>query len=429
MAYDEAKSDAIARPSSRPAHASDNAVVPVHLRNTEDDLYDPTKDSRVDYEDPPPLPPGHVNGVLSYEATSNQPLRGVPIREDSIYLLSADEEVVEVTLSLHVNGFVFQHDGQEYSFAFSPFGLVRNCKFQAITSQGIDLSEFRCFKVSMFTKGACFYFGVREHESDASQAEEVRSRWVTDIAKAMRLVTASIFPAFRIACDPLLDVPLTRGRIMAGYLAHHDDASIFSVLYCELHPQSEDQARMVIYENESCKDPLRAIYITERSSCCEKVGISCSCFTLEEHLFSARSIAERRLWLRAISNIKVKVQNKAPRPAEEELKQYRAAIRDHVREIGADDPQAATDALLRRYFQSSDFPAPPEGYSQDGHFYAPQLQLPSHASANSLESSQLASEKEKSPEEALVDTERTADTDLPRSLQESTEPQEESSTE
>jgi len=345
----------------------------------------------------------------------------MPIREDSVYLLSADEEVVEITLSVHVNGFVFQHDGQQYSFVFSPFALVRICKFQAITSQGIDLSEFRCFKVSMFTQGACFYFGVSEANNEG-RAEEIRSRWVTDISKALRLVTASLFPAFHIACDPLMTVPVTRGRIMAGYLVHHDDASVSSVLYCELHPQSEDQARMIIYENELCKEPLRAIYISERSSCCEKIGISCSCFTVEEHLFSARSIAERKLWLRAISNIKVKVQNKAPRPEEEELQQYRAAIREHVRQIGCNEPQAATDALLRRHAHTSDFPAPPEGYSEDGYFSyaAATLQLPSSTPADSL-SSQFAHK------EMPADSERTEDTDLPKSVQESSQLPEETS--
>eukprot|EP00440_Ansanella_granifera_P019129 gb/GFBE01020783.1/.p1 GENE.gb/GFBE01020783.1/~~gb/GFBE01020783.1/.p1 ORF type:complete len:439 (+),score=74.86 gb/GFBE01020783.1/:1-1317(+) len=341
-----------------------------------DDLFDTSKaleESQCEFEDQPTLPRSHVRGVLLYDAAPDQPLRGVPIREEPLWLLSADEEVSSVTVSLYVNGLAFRHKGQEHSFSFSPFSLVRNCKFQATTSDGVDLSQFKCFKVSMFTQGACFYFGVREEtEHDLDQAaEEKRACWVLDVSRAMRLVTQSLFPTFNIACYPVAEVPRTRGRLMAGYLAHHDDASTTSVLYCELHPQKDGQGRLVIYENESCEDLLREICITERTSCTDKVGISCSCFSVEEHMFSARTIAERKLWLRAISNVKVKVQNCAPEPQDEELQQYRAAILEHARSTGCNDGQAATDALLRRQVQKLEFPEMPFGYGQDGHFAFP----------------------------------------------------------
>lgn len=327
------------------------------------------EDSRTEFEDTPSKSPKtHHRGVLSYEATANQPLRGVPIREEPLWLLSSDEEVCSVNVSLYVNGISFKHNEQELSFSFSPFVLVRNCKFQATTRDGIDLSTFKCFKVSMFTQGACFYFGVREKSDPegAKEAEEERSRWVLDIARAVRLVTQSLFPTFDISCDSIAEVPQTHTRLMAGYLAHHDDAECTSVLYCELHPQCEDKGRLIVYENESCEECLREIMITERSTCCEKVGISCSCFTVEEHLFSARSLAERKLWLRAISNIKVKVQNRAPNPTVEETKQYRMAIDDHVQSSGCNEKQAVMDALLRRRQKKVDFPAMPFGYSEVG---------------------------------------------------------------
>lgn len=50
------------------------------------------------------------------------------------------------------------------------------------------------------------------------------------------------------------------------------------------------------------------IWLSVASSCFEKVGVSCTCFCINGHDFSARTIAERKLWLRAISNIKVKLQ-------------------------------------------------------------------------------------------------------------------------
>jgi hypothetical protein len=335
------------------------------------------KDSRaLDYEEPSQQDRPEVVGVLSYYARPSQPLRGTPIREGQLWLLSGEDEVSLITVCLHVNGFSFKHSGQENSFAFTPFALVRNCKFQAVTNSGIDLAQLKCFKVSLFTQGACFFFGiyVNGHNSEeaysempADKAEDERSRWVLDFSRAIRLVTQSLFPTFQISCDPLLNVLQTRSRIMAGYLAHHDDPETVSVVYCELHPQSDGKGRFIIYENESCKVSLRELCITDRFSCTEKVGISCSCFTIDEHLFSTRTVLERKLWLRAISNVKVKVANKAPNPEDEEIKEYRSAIREFIQSskelLGS---QGGMDALLRRFDPMPAFPAAPLGY-ENGH--------------------------------------------------------------
>jgi len=297
-----------------------------------------------------PIQQPQFTGLLSYSASTDQPLRGVPIREGGLWLLSAEEEVALVTLSLYVNGFSFSHKGREHSFSLSPFALVRNCKFQATTADGVDLSDFKCFKVSLFTQGACLYYGVHASKGgDEQKAEEERSRWVIDISRAMRLVTQSLFPPFSIVCEPLDSAPGTRRRLMAGYVIHHDDVSVASVLYCELHPHSKAQAKLRFYENELCEAPVMDVFINERSTCCEKVGISCSCFSIEDHLFSTRTLAERKLWLRAISNVKVKLQNRAPSPSQEELQQYRSAIREHVKSSrGGLQGQAPMDALLQR---------------------------------------------------------------------------------
>jgi len=315
------------------------------------------------------VPPQHpqVSGLLSYSARADQPLRGLPIREGCLWLLSAEEEVAIVTVALYVNGFCFTHKGRHHSFSLSPFALVRNCKFQATTADGVDLSQFKCFKVSLFTQGACLYFGVSVAEYHDRQAEEERSRWVIDISRAMRLVTQSLFPPFAILCEPLEAVAQTKRRLMAGYVVHHDDVATASVLYCELHPQSNEHSKLALYENELCQVLVMDIFINERSTCCEKVGISCSCFSVEDHLFSTRTLAERKLWLRAISNVKVKLQNRAPSPTYEELKQYRYAIKEHIRASkGAFQNQTPMDALLQRHQQRhGNFPGVPLHYGEE----------------------------------------------------------------
>lgn len=270
-------------------------------------------------------------GVASYCALTDRPLHGVPIREGGVWLLSADEEAVLVNFALYANGFTFVSDGREHSFSVSPFTLVRNCKFHTPTGSGVDLTDFKCFKVSLFTHGVCFYFGIwAASEAREREAEDMRSRWVVDISRAVRLVTQSLFPPFQVSCQPLPHVPSTRKRLMGGYLAHHEDAAVFSVLYCELHPQDELFGKLLFYESETCQACLFELRVTELTTCCEKIGISCSCFSVDDHLFSARSLAERRLWLRAISNIKVKLQNRAPCPTDAELAAYRVAIEEHL---------------------------------------------------------------------------------------------------
>lgn len=289
-----------------------------------------------------------VTGRLCYSMLADQQLRGVPIREGELWHLSTEEKVDPIHFVLHVNGFTFVADGQEMSISLSPFTLVRNCKFQS-TYPSLNISDFKIFKISLFAQGACYYFGVRGE--DERQAEEERSRWVLDISRAMRLVTQSLFPPFRISCQPLREQIVTHSRLLAGYLVHFDDSFTASVLYCELHPQSEDQAKLILYENERCQAPVMYIYITERSICCEKIGINCSCFSVEDHQFSARTLSERKLWLRAISNLKVKLQNRAPEPSEEDISDYRNAIQEHVTKLQASfDGQVQTDALLQRTF-------------------------------------------------------------------------------
>ncbi|CAJ1405459.1 unnamed protein product [Effrenium voratum] len=276
---------------------------------------------------------------------SDQALRGAPIREGQLWHLSSEEKVDPVHVFLHVNGFRFQSDGQEVAVAVSPFTLVRNCKFQS-TYPSLDISDFKIFKVSLFAQGACYYFGVRGQ--DALKAEEERSRWVLDISRAMRLVTQSLFPPFAIRCDPLEGREVTKSRLLAGFLVHFDDCFTASVLYCELHAQTQDHARLILYEDESCLQLLSEIYVTERSICCEKIGINCSCFSVEDHQFSARTLAERKLWLRAISNLKVKLQNAAPAPTEAETCHYRAAIKEHAEKIQTEEGRLKTDALLQK---------------------------------------------------------------------------------
>lgn len=325
-----------------------------------------------DYADEPPRS-SKVCSRLCYSTLPDQPLRGAPIREGELWYLSAEDQVDPVDFVLYVNGFSFACGAQETSVSLSPFALVRNCKFQS-SYPSLNLADLKIFKVSLFAQSTCFYFGVRS--LDDRQAEEERSRWVLDISRAMRLVTQSLFPQFSLSFTPMRSAPCTQRRLMAGYLIYFDSKYSASVLYCELQHQAEGSAQLVLYENELCELQVSAVRFSELTICCEKIGINCSCFTVEEHQFSTRTLAERKIWLRAISNLKVKLQNQAPNPTAQELLCYRAAIKEHVDSIRASlEGQVPFDPLLQpvqidsrrlEHQALKDLPEPPEMLNKEG---------------------------------------------------------------
>jgi hypothetical protein len=285
-------------------------------------------------------------GFISYTTAHDQPLRGIPIREGDLWFLTADGDCEKISFSLYINGFSFISRGKEYTFALSPFSLVRFCRLQ--DGSILKSPHVKIFKVSLFARGFCYYFGVEG--ADDRLANEERSRWVLDISHAMRLVTQSIFPAFKVTCDaPLKGSPESSKLLLAGYLIHHDDETASSVLFCELLAPSGSHAKLVAYDNEGRMLHAFDIPIDGNTACSEKVGINCSCFCIDDHHFSARSLSERKLWLRALSNVKVKIHNQAPIPTSEDLEHYRVAVREQINSMTATlDRNMHCDPLLMR---------------------------------------------------------------------------------
>jgi hypothetical protein len=312
--------------------------LPQLLRHPIGQMLDEQREALV----PPPLAP-KVRGFPTYSSAPDQPLLGVPIRDGGLWHLSTQDRFEPVTFSLYVNGFAFATaDGYEASLSLSPFSLVRNCRFQSGAC-----SQLKSFKVSLLDHDPCCYFAVRS--ICEREADEERSDWVLGISHTILLITDSLLPGFSITCDPLPTVSETSRRLVAGYLIHRDDAGSISVLFCELHAHEGDSARFVLYENELCSNRIMDIIITESSVCCDIVGINCSCFVIDCHHFASQTPSERKLWLRALSNVKVKIQNRAPDPDEAELAHYRESIREHIYAIEAtQEPRISSDPLLSK---------------------------------------------------------------------------------
>jgi|Transcript_41711 hypothetical protein len=296
----------------------------------------------------PQLAAPKVRGFFTYSSAPDQPLLGVPIREGGLWHLSAQDRFEPVNFSLYVNGFSFSTaDGLEASVSLSPFSLVRNCRFQSG-----ECSKLKSFKVSLLEPDPCCYFAVRS--GCEREAEEERSDWVLGLSHTILLITDSLLPSFSITCDPVPGVPQTYRRLMAGYLIHRDDGTSISVLFCELQAHNGQGAKLILYENDLCDSPIMDIPITESSVCCDVVGINCSCFIVDCHHFAAQTPSERKLWLRALSNVKVKIQNQAPDPDEEDLEHYRISIREHIAALEATmEPRIVNDALLTRCARKS----------------------------------------------------------------------------
>lgn len=103
-----------------------------------------------------------------------------------------------------------------------------------------------------------------------------------------------------------------------------------SVLFCELNAQCRDVARITLYENELCQTRLFDVEVSEATELVDIVGINSACFAVGGHQFGAQTPSERKLWLRALSNVKVKVANRAPDPSDDDIQHYRVSIGENI---------------------------------------------------------------------------------------------------
>merc|ERR1712056_38407 len=112
---------------------------------------------------------------------------------------------------------------------------------------------------------------------------------------------------------------------MAGYLLQNENADNVSLFYCELHAYSGGEARLTVYRDEWCQQEVRCLHLSHTSTVSTRKGAYCTVFGVDNYRFCARTREEKDLWLRAVSNIEVKLMFDAPDPTDEELGIFRAA--------------------------------------------------------------------------------------------------------
>lgn len=287
--------------------------------------------------------------------------------------------LVDATLAALVNGFKVElshmspdNGTRNYvSRAFSPFTTVDACELE--TTNGGD-TEFAAFRVSILS-----HEGEDEHHYFArlgDDAEAERDEWIETLAAVVRQVTMSLFPPHAIAVNPIPGVTVTATRIMAGYLLKAESSSSVSLLYCELRAFTAGNAYLVMYRDHWCQHEVAALGLTEELQVFTWKGCDCSIFAVGkggECRFCARSEGERQLWIRAVSNIKVKLAARAPDPTRLELHHFRAAVQERVYELPVTSLMHGVDQNGEPFLLPiKRLPAPlPQGDAED----APEISL------------------------------------------------------
>jgi len=285
--------------------------------------------------------------VPTYNTAEREVLHGEPLCAGTILQLTLGESIHEMRLTIHVNGFSLtpgdssgQASLRSVCMAWSPFSLVEKCQVKTMQHS----AYWAVFKLTVFRKEGqdrCFYFATT-----GCNAYKERDRWVVEMVTAISHVTMSLFPPHAITVEPLPGVATTSRRIMAGYLLQSGTCDNVSLFYCELHAYSHGEARLTIYHDEWCDQEVSSIPLADKSTVSTRKGAYCTVFGVDQHRFCARTREEKDLWLRAVSNIKVKLMFDAPDPTDEELQIFRAAVHERVGELRESSRECPADPLL-----------------------------------------------------------------------------------
>lgn len=292
---------------------------------------------------PTPREQPRKNLLRTVYSNIKDPVGGVPFGSGELLFL--DDEAGMLTtctgLAFSTGLYLVAHgSGQIWSFAWSPFSVLLKTDGRpglpnAWGSE--DCTGYAGISLSMPARGRPLVLACK-----GAEAVEQRDRWLRNMSTALRSHVGASFPEFKISAEPLAQVPDTKGRILAGYLLlREDEHGPISVPYCELHAHCQGFARLAFYSDESCERLILNLAVSEKSRIFERVGEDCSCFAVDGHSFCARSVQERQVWLRALSNVKVKLANGAPDPSPTDLEAFREAVRERLEQVEASEAHSA----------------------------------------------------------------------------------------
>jgi len=325
------------------------------------------------------LPAGPKDRLIrTFAVVESESMQGAPLRTGNILQLRLGVAIEDISLSLYVNGFslaprvTLEDDvapGDATCIGWSPFSLVEKCQVKTMQHSSL----WAVFKLTVFRQeGDDRYYYFATTGQDAFQE---RDQWVDEISGAIRRVTQSLFPPHGIAVRPLPGVESTCTRIMAGYLLRCVVGNNVSLVYCELHAYSGGEAHLAIYKDEWCEREHASLQLTDQTIVSTRKGSYCTVFGVDQNRFCARTREEKELWLRAVSNIKVKLMFDAPDPTSQELAVFRAAILERIVNLEEthDNAQGAENSCVSsREPLLPSVPRPPTPCSPEGDVWHPE---------------------------------------------------------
>lgn len=267
------------------------------------------------------------------------------------------QSVVSGRLKLYRSGFSFVATNDELSFEerYYPHSFVRKCSLQMRPNILTDPVSYIFLITSQISADALgrslrprpYYFCLSGTAEDNLMTK--RAEYLNCIAESIRQVNLSMFPRESHISTSSGSSAHTADLVMAGYLLMQLDASTVQAVYAVIYPHDGNEFRFVLYDDHTCILPFfKEIHVSPKTPCYENMGHNCCCFAVDNVRFSARSTLERRIWLRALCNLKVKIQSKAERPNAIELAQWRMAIEEHLIDIEETSSAEISESLFPR---------------------------------------------------------------------------------
>lgn len=323
-----------------------------------------------------------------YGLSQTGPLNGQPLKCGQILVLQQwayghearppANEVKEAWLAVYAKGFTITPafpvttstpeavpEAIEKCLLWSPFSSVERhdnpLLAESSPSQYVAMFKLTTFQWSGVVEHA-FYFSTV-----GTSAEDERTKWIDAMASGITSVTESLFPPqHAITASPVPGVHATSTRIMAGYLLYLVEAGALCVAYCELHTYLCGESRLSMYKSEWCDSEIMAVPLSQESSTVSRKGLFCTTFLVDQHVFAARSVVERELWVRALGNIKVKLVCNAPDPTSADLAIMRRAVHDQVLVMAEDVGEAGASWVHREGPLLPELPRGPLPFSPSG---------------------------------------------------------------
>mmetsp|Transcript_47119 Transcript_47119/g.86442 ORF Transcript_47119/g.86442 Transcript_47119/m.86442 type:complete len:383 (+) Transcript_47119:180-1328(+) len=260
-----------------------------------------------------------------------------PVKVGKLLLLTSQSSCLSVTVRLEDTAMyvIREESGKRLWRSISPFMSLVECNAMIDDGKETLLDSGAGFKVTFLSQNDMDDVHFVFLCTGDVNCGQLRESWMTAFCGVIARLSASLFPVFYISTHPVHGASWTGSRIMAGYLLRLDSCGL-ALVYCELQAPKvqsdlgDGHAMLLMYANELCERQVDSLRLTRHTEVVSWRGRSAAIFGVDRCCLAARSPEEKQVWLRAISNLKVKVLVGAPAPSTHELEVFREAVLERV---------------------------------------------------------------------------------------------------